>query len=92
MFNSASPNSIQPGANQLIEPQGNYYRVDWTRADGQPFPAGIYQTGNGLSINGARPEHSGTYYCVLYDANGNPTTVPYEIRVEGSSHEHVTGM
>ena len=75
--------SIGEGANQLIQPQSGYYRADWTRADGQPLPEGVFQNGNALQIEGARPEHSGTYNCVLYGDNGEMTTVPYEVRVQG---------
>jgi hypothetical protein len=91
VFSPASPFNVQEGSSQLIQPQNAYYQVKWMRADGQPFPSGIYQNGNDLQINGARAEHSGTYYCELYDANGTPTTVPYEIRVQANDRQGLSG-
>jgi hypothetical protein len=85
VFSPAGPLSIGEGVSQLIQPQSGYYRADWTRADGQPLPEGVFQNGNALQIEGARPEHSGTYNCVLYGDNGEITNVPYVIRVEGGS-------
>ena len=86
MFSPASPLSIAAGSSQAIQPQGGYYRVQWRRGDNQGFPSGLYQDGDALRIVNARPDHSGTYYCELYGADGRQVTVPYEIRVQGSDH------
>jgi len=91
VFSPASPLAINEGDNQLIQPPGGYYRVQWSRAGGQPLPSGISQNGNGLQIVGARPDHSGTYYCELLQSDGTPLTVPYEIRVQAGSKQPDVG-
>ncbi len=82
---------IAEGASQLIQPQGAYYRVEWHRDGGQPLPSGIFQNGNALQITGARPDHSGTYYCELYGVDGIPITARYEIRVQPGDRPHLSG-
>ena len=92
VFNPSSPLTLSEGANQLIQPQGGYYRVQWRRENGQPLPSGIYQNGNGLQITNARHDHSGTYICELYGASGAPQIVSYEIRVNpGPTHQPGSG-
>lgn len=89
-FSPAGPLSIHAGGNQLIHaPSG--YQAFWTRADGQPLPSGVSQTGNDLQIAGARPEHSGTYNCELYGSDGAPIRATYEIHVQGHGRPHVDG-
>jgi hypothetical protein len=83
--------NIVEGASQLIQPQGAYYRVQWRRDRGQSLPSGIYQNGNALQISGARPDHSGTYYCDMQGADGTPVTVPYEIRVQTGERQQPSG-
>ena len=80
--------TVDEGASQFIQPPAGYSRAQWTRADGQPLPAGVYQNGNTLQILAARPEHSGTYYCLIYGADGNPVNVPYEVRVQPTDTAH----
>ena len=82
--------TIAEGTSQTIQPQGGYYRVQWRRADGPGLPTGIYQDGSSLQIAGALPNHSGTYYCELHGSDGAPITVPYEIRVQATSHGHAS--
>ncbi|CAF3691198.1 unnamed protein product [Adineta steineri] len=82
VFSPASPLTINEGTSHLIQPQGSYYRAQWRRDGSQALPSGIYQNGNGLQITGARPDHSGTYYCELYGPDGTPITVPYVIHVQ----------
>ncbi|CAF1607632.1 unnamed protein product [Rotaria magnacalcarata] len=84
LFTPASPLTITEGASQLIQPQGFYQRVYWRREPGQLFPAGVYQNGNALQINSARPDHSGTYYCDLYGSDGSLMSIPYEVRVRAA--------
>ncbi len=91
VFIPASPLIIAAGSSQLIQPQGAYYQVQWRRDGGQPLPSGVYQNGNGLQITDARPDHSGTYYCELYGADGLPTSIPYEIRVRAGDRPHPSG-
>ncbi|CAF3522929.1 unnamed protein product [Rotaria socialis] len=91
VLSPASPLSINEGASQLIHPPADYHQAIWTRADGQPFSSGISQHGNALNIAGARPEHSGIYYCELYGVDGNPVKVPYEIQVQASPRPHPVG-
>lgn len=91
VFSPASPLSIEEGASQLIQPPGGYYRVQWTRAGGQPLPSGIYQNGNALQITSARPDQSGTYICELTGADGVPVNAPYEIRIRASERQPPIG-
>ncbi|UJR19172.1 hypothetical protein I4U23_022302 [Adineta vaga] len=88
VFHPSSPLSIQEGANQLIQPPTGYYRAVWTRHDSQSLPSDIYQRGNDLQITNARSDHSGTYYCELYNADGTRTTIPYEIHIQRSNTHH----
>ena len=81
-FTPSSPLSIREGSNQLIQPPSEYVGAQWTRGEGQPLPSGISQHGNALQITGARSDHSGTYYCDLYGADGRSTRVQYEIHVQ----------
>ncbi|CAF1253140.1 unnamed protein product [Adineta ricciae] len=89
-FSPPSPLTIAEGTSRTIQPQGGYYRVHWRRADGPGLPAGIYQDGSSLQIAGARPDHSGNYYCELHGSDGAPITVPYEIRVQAAGHGHAS--
>ena len=84
VFSPASPLNIAEGTNQLIQPQGVYYNVQWRRDGGQSLPSGVYQNGNALQITNAQPDQSGTYYCDIYGADGIPINVPYEIRVRAA--------
>ncbi|CAF4524399.1 unnamed protein product [Rotaria socialis] len=88
LFTPASPLTIAEGASQLIQPQGFYQRVYWRRDAGQSFPAGVYQSGNALQINSARPDHSGTYYCDLYGSDGSLMSIPYEVRVRAADRPY----
>lgn len=92
VFSPASPLSISEGSSQFIQPPSDYYQAQWTRADNQPFSSGIQQSGNALQITGARPDHSGTYYCQLYGADGTQVRVPYEIHVQSSPRPQPSGM
>jgi hypothetical protein len=85
-FTPASPLTLDEGASQYIQPPPGYYSVKWTRADGQPFPPAIYQHGNLLQINNARPEYAGTYYCQVYRADGSSNNYPFELRVRPGHH------
>ncbi len=91
VFSPPSPLTIAEGGNQLIQPQGAFYQVQWRRAGGQALPSGIYQNGNALQVTNARPDQSGIYYCELYGADGRPTSVPYEIRVRPGDRPQPTG-
>ncbi|CAF1504705.1 unnamed protein product [Adineta ricciae] len=88
VFYPSTPLSIEEGANQLIQAPAGYYRAYWTRQDGQNLPSNIYQRGNDLQITNARSDHSGTYYCELYNVDGTRTTIPYEIRIQRSYTHH----
>lgn len=83
--------AIAEGANQLIQPQGAYYRVQWRREGGQPLPSGVYQNGNALQLTNARPDQSGVYLCELVTADGTPVTASYEIRVRPTDRPPLSG-
>ncbi|CAF4183766.1 unnamed protein product [Rotaria sp. Silwood2] len=82
VFSPPSPLTIIEGDNQVVQPQGVFYQVYWRREVDQPLPLGITQSGNNLQISGARPEHSGTYYCDVYGSDGAQASIPYELRVQ----------
>lgn len=91
LFTSPSPLVLNEGESKFVQPQGSYYRVFWRR-DGSPqLPSGVSQNGNGLQITSAKPEHSGTYYCELYGADGVPKSIPYEIRVQAGERPQSSG-
>lgn len=81
--------TITEGSNQLIQPQGYFERVYWRRDAGQPLPAGVYQSGNGLQITNAQPEYSGLYYADLYSVGGSYVSVPYEVRVRQADRPQI---
>ena len=91
VFSPASPLTLNEGSSQFIQPPSEYYQAQWTRGDNQPLPSGIQQSGNGLQIAHARPDHSGTYYCTLYGTDGVPVRVPYVIDVRSSPRPQPSG-
>ena len=91
VFSPPSPLTIAEGGNQLIQPQGVLYQVQWRRDGGQALPSGIYQNGNALQITNARPDQSGTYYCEVYGGDGRPSSYSYEIRVRPGDRPQPSG-
>ena len=82
---------IAEGDRLSVQTQGAYYRAQWRREGGQSLPPGIYQDDGALRIDGAQPEHSGTYYWESYGPDNAPLSVPYEIHVQPADRPQPSG-